>query len=688
MDKWSHGEGRANENVKQINTSLWAVEKAELSCFVRVVVTRSTSANRNSHFVEDLDKQGDYGYDGVTTPTCGPDVYSIEYRVYVRSTAGRGDAAGDGRSRHYANALRMFSTFHMLRMFRTLSAFGRRHVLHNSDSPPRLPQHAAPSRGLSDSSLTCCRPRRPPLQSFALRGSVHDRLRSPATTRPSRAHPPFPFPTALHSRAALAIRHRHDRNRYGPTYDTSHHAEACALTCAASCPQNPVRLTHIPSNHLGCFGHRADPLSKTSYTVYFTQSPHTPTYDTESTVGHEFGRLPIRFNGAKTSAQNNQRERDKQGFSRRSRHLPDDYLRNNIYERGAYALLRTPTSVWLAIICKWKGLMPAQTNPGLSWGMGDFGHLALLRKLLHTAMGGHFAVSARSVQTPTTGGDEVPCCGCPLRAPNDDGCGSDSDGPVTRAVLYGTSPDCDLPGMCGPSTMGDESTGVQRHLDMVHGDDFASRDSASTREGSVQHRLRHRVSKEARRGTGGGERAQRTGENAKRFSIENEGLCRRGEVATPSASAARPGNQRDGAKSPTAATGECGAIGDSEERRARRAREIRGTVLSCIQRPKGAGECGAIGGSEEQYVLQWLKGTGKHGTRARVFRLTAAKEIARSGSRYPHNGDSNGGEARTIHGPQTLLRPIAKTAVQKNEHEFVNITTTMGQLSLQATTDE
>ncbi|KAH9025217.1 hypothetical protein EDB85DRAFT_1893957 [Lactarius pseudohatsudake] len=119
-----------------------------------------------------------------------------------------------------------------------------------------IPDLAAPACGLRNSS-------------FALRGSVHDRLRSPATTRPSRAHPLFPFPTAQHSRAALAIRYRRDRTRYGPTYDTSHHAEACALTCAASRPQNPVRLRHIPSNHLGClahfehFGHRADPLSET-----------------------------------------------------------------------------------------------------------------------------------------------------------------------------------------------------------------------------------------------------------------------------------------------------------------------------------------------------------------------------------------------------------------------------------------
>ncbi|KAH9031726.1 hypothetical protein EDB84DRAFT_1492182, partial [Lactarius hengduanensis] len=65
--------------------------------------------------------------------------------------------------------------------------------------------HAAPSRGLSDSSLMCFRPRCPPLQSFVSRGSVRDRLQSPATTQTSRApcSPMFLFPTSPHLRAAL-----------------------------------------------------------------------------------------------------------------------------------------------------------------------------------------------------------------------------------------------------------------------------------------------------------------------------------------------------------------------------------------------------------------------------------------------------------------------------------------------------
>ncbi|KAH9013123.1 hypothetical protein EDB84DRAFT_1640994 [Lactarius hengduanensis] len=102
-----------------------------------------------------------------------------------------------------------------------------------------IPDLAAPLRGLSNSSATRYRPGSPPLRSFASRGSVRDRLRSSATTRPSRAQctPPFHFPTAQHSRAALAIRQRHNCDRHGPTYDTSHPAEACALTCAASPPR-------------------------------------------------------------------------------------------------------------------------------------------------------------------------------------------------------------------------------------------------------------------------------------------------------------------------------------------------------------------------------------------------------------------------------------------------------------------
>ncbi|KAH8985323.1 hypothetical protein EDB86DRAFT_3246438 [Lactarius hatsudake] len=102
-----------------------------------------------------------------------------------------------------------------------------------------IPDLAAHLRGLSNSSKTRRRLRWPPLRSFASRGSVRDRLRSPATTRPSRAQctPPFLFPTAPHLRAALALRKRRDRDRHGPTYDTSHPAEACALTCAASHPR-------------------------------------------------------------------------------------------------------------------------------------------------------------------------------------------------------------------------------------------------------------------------------------------------------------------------------------------------------------------------------------------------------------------------------------------------------------------
>ncbi|KAH9026870.1 hypothetical protein EDB84DRAFT_1563609 [Lactarius hengduanensis] len=50
-----------------------------------------------------------------------------------------------------------------------------------------IPDLAAPLRGLSISSTTHHRLRWPPLRSFASRGSVRDRLRLPATTRPSRA---------------------------------------------------------------------------------------------------------------------------------------------------------------------------------------------------------------------------------------------------------------------------------------------------------------------------------------------------------------------------------------------------------------------------------------------------------------------------------------------------------------------
>ncbi|KAH9023857.1 hypothetical protein EDB85DRAFT_1894618 [Lactarius pseudohatsudake] len=55
---------------------------------------------------------------------------------------------------------------------------------------------AAPTRGLSDSSMTCLRQRWPPLQNLMSHGSMRDRLRSPATaqtcfySRPPRTRPP------------------------------------------------------------------------------------------------------------------------------------------------------------------------------------------------------------------------------------------------------------------------------------------------------------------------------------------------------------------------------------------------------------------------------------------------------------------------------------------------------------------
>ncbi|KAI9437520.1 hypothetical protein H4582DRAFT_2057880 [Lactarius indigo] len=150
---------------------------------------------------------------------------------------------------------------------------------------------SAPTCGLSDSSVMCHLPRRPPLQSFVSRGSMRDHFRLAATTWTSRApmqptvpipnllhlcaalatqvqrvHDqcsqlgevshraealPFPFLTVLHSRAALAIRYRCDNNRHGPTYNTSHPTEACALTCAAS---HSLHILNIFRNHLGYIG--------------------------------------------------------------------------------------------------------------------------------------------------------------------------------------------------------------------------------------------------------------------------------------------------------------------------------------------------------------------------------------------------------------------------------------------------
>ncbi|KAH8987449.1 hypothetical protein EDB92DRAFT_1127787 [Lactarius akahatsu] len=73
----------------------------------------------------------------------------------------------------------------------------------------------------------CRRPWRPPLQIFVSRGSVCDRLRLPATTRPSRAK---------------SMRQRHDCNlhRLRPTYDISYPRKP-ARSCATPHP----RILHI-----------------------------------------------------------------------------------------------------------------------------------------------------------------------------------------------------------------------------------------------------------------------------------------------------------------------------------------------------------------------------------------------------------------------------------------------------------
>ena len=71
--------------------------------------------------------------------------------------------------------------------------------------------------------------------------AVCDHLRPPGLAGLSVA-PPFPFQTALHLCAALAIRHRCDCDRHRPTYGTSHPAEACALTCAHVLLHTPTIL--------------------------------------------------------------------------------------------------------------------------------------------------------------------------------------------------------------------------------------------------------------------------------------------------------------------------------------------------------------------------------------------------------------------------------------------------------------
>ncbi|KAH8991457.1 hypothetical protein EDB86DRAFT_3244640 [Lactarius hatsudake] len=90
--------------------------------------------------------------------------------------------------------------------------------------------HAALTRGLSDLNPTRSQPRRPLIRSFALRRSVRDRFRPPATNRP------VPSPDA----AALARGSRPSTqtrpHRRGPIHDTSRPAEACAIPHDASHP--------------------------------------------------------------------------------------------------------------------------------------------------------------------------------------------------------------------------------------------------------------------------------------------------------------------------------------------------------------------------------------------------------------------------------------------------------------------
>ncbi|KAH8977624.1 hypothetical protein EDB92DRAFT_2119823 [Lactarius akahatsu] len=100
---------------------------------------------------------------------------------------------------HVSNAFR----------FRSSASFTRSH---NSDSPPRLPQRAAPSRGLSDSSLTCCRPRRPPLQIFVSRASKFKINASQTKVAPSAK-----FRVARKRARLFAIAHDHPTQQGSPT---------------------------------------------------------------------------------------------------------------------------------------------------------------------------------------------------------------------------------------------------------------------------------------------------------------------------------------------------------------------------------------------------------------------------------------------------------------------------------------
>ncbi|KAH9016536.1 hypothetical protein EDB84DRAFT_1523920, partial [Lactarius hengduanensis] len=70
--------------------------------------------------------------------------------------------------------------------------------------------------------------------------SAHLCERARTTSDHLRLTDPFLFPTALHSCAALDIRHRHVYKHHIPMYGSLHPAEACATPCSASHPPNPA----------------------------------------------------------------------------------------------------------------------------------------------------------------------------------------------------------------------------------------------------------------------------------------------------------------------------------------------------------------------------------------------------------------------------------------------------------------
>ncbi|KAH9000472.1 hypothetical protein EDB92DRAFT_508475 [Lactarius akahatsu] len=139
-----------------------------------------------------------------------------------------------------------------------------------------IPDLAAPACGLRNSSSTPRQPRSLSLRGFMSRGGVHDCLRSPVTTRPSRAQcspvPTVPFP----DRAVLVRSLSYStQTRLRPLRAYLQHlaprgglrAHLRRFTPPKSCA--PLTLGCLA--HFEHFSHRADPLSETIYTVYSTQ---------------------------------------------------------------------------------------------------------------------------------------------------------------------------------------------------------------------------------------------------------------------------------------------------------------------------------------------------------------------------------------------------------------------------------